>query len=324
MNDQSRHLSPETLATYFSADHVVVHKMASWPKCVLRIDPQRQKLALWTVAKGTMPDVAVLNRLSVTAETTGADRWFVLTVDAGGAHFEAYSLLAAIVDDLEVGLSFDGATQRSISTYRDLLAARTRLSEERVTGLIAELLLLEHLIKFYGDQEAMRSWVGPSAEEHDFVMQYIDVEVKCTLSEVRRHVIASEYQLMSSPGRDLWLVSIQLTKAGDAQSSIQLGELIGRVRRLLASTERTFEAMLDSHGWRECDAQLYPERYMYRAPSTSYRVDENFPALTRPRIEQSAPRAELIGPVTYRVDVSSMKPSHPPDALAGFVEGTRS
>jgi hypothetical protein len=319
-SDEPTHLTADTLETYFAAGSVVPVHVASSPPCTLRIVPPDERLELWTRVDGPEPDVTALSRVSVSTEELDDGPWFVLAVDARGAHFEAYSLLAAIIDDLSAGKPFHLATSRSLETYRDLLSGRGRLSEERTVGLIGELLVLEHLLDAAGETAATAAWLGPDAEEHDFVLSELDAEVKTTLTERRSHIIGTETQLQPSPARPLWLLSIQLTRGGDAADGFRLPDLVSRVRDRLSTTAEAFTAHLRSVGWRDRDAELYTERYMLRSRPAAYPVDDAFPAVTRHRIEQIVPRPEFVGPVSYRVDVTALKRETPPGALEDFVE----
>ena len=313
------HLTPETLETYFRAGQVTTLRMAAVPDCRLRIDPPAHRLELWAAEDGPEPDVTSLARLTVSTEEMDSGAWLVLGVDAEGAHFEAYSLLAAVVDDLTRGRPFAAATARSVDTYRDLLERRSRLSEQKTVGLLGELLLLEHLAGPMGMAAASEAWLGPQSEEHDFVLSDVDAEVKTTLSERRSHLIGSETQLQSSPGRPLWLVSVQLTRAGAAVGGFGLPEVIDRVRAALVTGAHDVASYLLSRGWRDADSELYRERYVWRSRPAAYLVDERFPAVTRPRLDSVIPRPDLVGQVSYRVDVTSLQPGSPPGALASFV-----
>ncbi|RBY97954.1 PD-(D/E)XK motif protein [Blastococcus sp. TF02-8] len=321
-DDNREHLTAETLETYFGANVVVNLRLADEPECHLRIDPTVQRLQLWTPAAGPEPDVTAMDRVSVTTEQVDRGTWFVLEVDAEGSHYEAYSLIAAVVDDLTASRLLHVAMARSVESFKELLANRQRLSEEKTIGLIGELLLLESLIDQLGETSAVLAWVGPDSEEHDFVLADVDAEVKTTLSERRIHRIGTETQLQPSLGRPLWLVSIQLTRAGDAVDGFGLSDVVGRVRTRVQAQTDAFAGHLRSVGWRDSDADLYRERYLLRSRPAAYFVDDAFPALTRRRIDGVVPQPELVTTVSYRVDVSSLVPGSPPGALAQFVGGS--
>lgn len=319
MTDPTAHLNADTLETYFRAGDTVTVRLRSGPDCLLRIDPPGQRLELWTPGDGPEPDVTALSRLTVSTEEMDDGPWLVLGVDARDAHFEAYSLLAAVVDDLAAGRPFHVATARSLETYRELLDRRGRLSEQTTLGLLGELLVLLHLVEATGEEQAVEAWLGPRSEEHDFVLPDIDAEIKTTLSERRSHLIGSETQLQASPGRPLWLVSIQLTRAGAAGQGFGLPDTVVRVRSALTTTTGRVDAYLGAQGWRDADRELYPERYMFRSSPAAYPVDDRFPAVTRARLDNVVPQPELVGQVSYRVDVTSLQAGIPPGALGGFV-----
>lgn len=313
------HLTPETLERYFGAGSPVTVSLADRPTCLLKITPADDRLELWTPVDGAEPDVAAFSRVSVaTVRREGEGPWFVLGVDAHRARVEAYALVEAVVDNLVAGNSLRQATGQSIASFHDLLATRGRLSEERTIGLLAELLVLEQLLTSIGESTAVGAWLGPCRGEHDFALNDVDLEVKATLYERRSHLIGSETQLTANPYRPLWLVSIQLTRTGPSPDSFTLPELVARVRRRLIAETMAFDELLRSAGWREADADLYRERYLPRTLPAAYLVDDDFPAITRARVEAVIPHSEHVTAVSYRLDLTSWPPETPPAALDGF------
>ena len=313
-------LTAATLEAYFAAASVVSVGLLDNPECTMRVDPRGDRLELWTPFNGPEPDVRPLHRVTLRHELIADRDWHVLAVDARNAHVEAYSLIAAIVDDLAAGLPFYSATARSLAAYRELLLVRGRLSEEKVLGLIGELLLLKHLLGTIDEATAVNAWVGPQSEEHDFVLDDLDVEVKTTLSERRSHVIGSETQLQRSPARPLWLISIQLTRGGAASSGETLGDVVAGMSSMLTTGLTPTNTRLERIGWRAEEADLYPEKYLPRSRPKAFLVDERFPAITRSRLQRCIPSPELVGQVTYRVNVSDLDFGIPPGPLAGFVD----
>lgn len=317
--DNVDHLNPETLETYFGAQRITV-RLAASPDCRLTVDPGEQALELWTPALGVEPDVTTLHRVRLDREGTDDGECFVLTVDATGMHYEAYTLIAAIVDDMRLGLSFARATESALEAYRDLLAPRARMSRHSQEGLIGELLVLRHLIAEIGGAPALESWLGPRAEEHDFVLDGFDAEVKTTTSEERVHVIGTATQLQRSPDRPLWLVSIQLTRGGTAANARTLAETIADVRSSLDVPLKPFLQRLLILGWRDTDADLYTDRYILRSVPTAYLVDDDFPAITQKILDTAIVRADLITTVSYRLNVTTLTAGSPPPPMSAFVE----
>lgn len=322
MNDATTlngRLTAETLDAYFEAGLRVPIKVLEAPECILRIEPPENRLELWLHDDGSSCDTD-LARVEIDQEHADGHDWLRISIDVTDARLEGYGLLAAVVDDVVAGRSNAQAITRSIDSFRDLIARRPRMSEEAVVGLVGELLTLEHLVGTIGADPALTAWLGPESEEHDFVLSDVDIEVKSTTSEKRRHRIGTETQLQPTPGRSLWLVSIQVTGAGDASEGMRLGELVSRARQLFIGDERAFDMQLQRLGWRSQDAPMYRQGYVLRTTPAAYHVDDGFPAVTRTRIDSVVPRPELVGPVSYFVDVTSMARVKPPDALHGFVD----
>ena len=166
----------------------------------------------------------------------------------------------------------------------------------------------------------MASWLGPDSEEHDFVFAEFDAEVKTTRSEGRVHVIGTETQLQSSPDRPLYLISTQITGAGQAVDGFSLPALIGSVRESLESSRVLFDQHLSGLGWHDASADLYRDAYMLRSVPTAYVVDENFPAITSARLDAVVPQRQLVGSVSYRVNVTHLATIVPPSPLADYCE----
>src|SRR5207302_797447 len=103
------------------------------------------------------------------------------------------------------------ALDETLAIWSRVLARRSRMSRDHEVGLYGELLLVRALMTAWTVGEAVASWRGPAAEEHDFGLPQFDVEVKTTTSERRRHWITSLTQLMPTRSRPLWLISIQVT-----------------------------------------------------------------------------------------------------------------
>lgn len=321
--DELGHLTPETVEAYFAAGVQSAFTLDGRVSARLEIDPQHEEMRLLCPAAGSDPDVTTYER--ITFDRIGIQgehgEWFELTVDAEGMHYEAYVLLESIVDQLRGGASFRHSVSESLAGLKDLLAGRKRMTEAVVTGLIGELLVLRHVISELGDELALAAWLGPLAEEHDFGLEEFEAEVKTTLSESRVHLIGSETQLLPTPHRPLYLISVQITKAGGAGESFTLPELVDSVRGAIdVARVRTFDRYLESLSWRVADADLYPVRYQQRSVPKAYLIDEQFPAITTPRLNAVVPQRPLVSGVSYRVDVSTLNNTRPPAPLDTFCE----
>lgn len=323
MNDEAQnptHLDPATVESYFRNRVPAAFVLSDKPETQLTIDPPHQELRLITPAAGSEPDVTAFTRIALRRVRVPGDGrdWFEIAVDARDMHYEAYVLLESIVDRLRSGASFRHSVSESMEGLKDLLTKRKKLTDEKVTGLIGELLMLEYVLDANGESVAVPAWLGPHAEEHDFGFEAFDAEVKTTMSEARSHIIGSDTQLEATPGRPLYLVSIQLTRAGNAADGFTLPVVIARVRERLDETARTFDSALERLGWSDVDADLYSTRFELRSTPRAYLVDEEFPAITSARLDKVIPQRPLVGGISYRVDVTHLDAATPPSPLTDF------
>lgn len=316
------HLTPETVEEYFHIGFpTAIHLEGS---SQLEIDPAREEVRLITPALGGVPDVAEYERIDVQRINLMGEEgdWFMLTVNAVSMHYEAYILIESIVDQLRGGVSFRHAVSESLSGLKDLLSSRERMTEEQEAGLIGELLVLEHVVRHTDEDSAISAWLGPMSEEHDFGFDSFDAEIKTTRSEGRVHRIGSESQLAATDDRPLYLVSVQITRSGNADAGFSLADRVAAVRQLLDRTRRTFDSALESLGWDDTKADLFGSRFIVRTTPRAYLVDADFPAITGARLDLVIPQRTLIGAVSYRVDVSHLPHTSAPGPIAAFCERT--
>lgn len=321
MADEAAHLTLESLEEYFRLGAVSVFSLSVEVDARLEIDPVSEQLRLFVPAKGGIPEVADLERIRVDRiDGVGATSVYRLIFDARQMHYAAYQLVESIVGYLREGASFRHAVSESIADMKDLLANRRRLSDEEEIGLWGELLVLEHLVQRVGEAQAMESWLGPAASEHDFSFADFAAEVKTTRAETRRHQIGSDTQLEPSPGCPLYLVSIQATLAGDSNKGRALPQVVAALRNKLDHSRSRFDATLHDLRYYDDDADLYRTEFQLRASPRAYLIDSAFPAITRSRLEAFIPNLSLIADVRYRVDVSSLEWSAAPAPLDEFCE----
>jgi len=312
-------LTPDSLDEYFSSGVPTTHPLSDRPRCELYIDPTLNKYELMTPAVGPEPDLTGMQRVSVDTVDTDDGPMFVLSLDARDIRHEGYGLIVAIVQAMRSGVGFGIATDAALVHLRTILQSKRGLSTEQQIGLIGELLVVRRLLHARGEEETLDWWLGPDAEQHDLALPGVDVEVKTTTAEKREHVIHGVGQLEPNPGRALWLLSIQVTRAGGARG-VSLVGLVSDVMAALTTRRDRFVEHLAGIGWRAEDSDLYRDRYLLRSMPQAYLVDDGFPALTQVRLSTVVPHPELVGAVNYRVDVSGLDPSDPGAPLRTFLD----
>ncbi|WP_167106444.1 PD-(D/E)XK motif protein [Mycobacterium sp. DL592] len=319
MSEPVSELNPDTLEKYFRSGVVTTHLVSNSPEAIVRIDGSGQKISLLTPHTGMLQNTAELKHVSTGLETWNGGEWARVTVDARNMYSEAYGLVLSIVQAMRGGATFAAATSAAMTNMKALLAAKPRISEEKQIGLIGELLLFRSLLDGFDEYSVIDWWLGPLAEERDYAFPTFDAEVKTTIGELRAHVINGASQLEPSPGRPLWLVSIQVTRAGGDPNGFTLPALIQEIRERLTTTRDRFVAYLASENWEDDDAAMYPTAYILRSTPAAYAVDDDFPAVTGKRLHSVVPHSDLVSAVTYRVNVSSRTPGDPGEPLSGFI-----
>ncbi|WP_082960588.1 MULTISPECIES: PD-(D/E)XK motif protein [unclassified Mycobacterium] len=319
--DDARHLTYSNLDTLWNAGAPLVLPVQGSPACELRIDPVSRCITLSTGYQTPEPDLTMLKNISFEAVTAGDEDLAEITVRVAGNVHGAYGLLATIADGLQIAKApLAVAVSASVSRYKDVLAARTGLTAHEQVGLFGELLFLEFLICGSGGAgPAVSAWQGPLSEEHDFVFDEVNVEVKTTVSERRRHIIAGLSQLVPVRGTPLRLISIQITRAA-GEAARTLPSLVAHVRNMAGGHVVPLDHRLEALGWRAEDADLYPTHWALRTRPRAYSIDGDFPAMTPERIAPAIPNFALVSDVTYTVDVTDLDYDSVPGALSGFVE----
>lgn len=308
--DEIGHLTADDLEKYFRQPLPAVRRLSAQPPTYLLIDPATEQIRLRVPPEPGFPDVMAFDRITfeVVRELGEDDEWFELAIDATDNHHEAYLVMAAIVDLVVSGTPFTDAVTEGLRSFQELLLRKRRLTDEQQIGLFGELLLLEHAITHVPAPDVVGAWTGTDQEEHDFLFEALNVEVKTTRSEKRIHVITSASQLQPSPERPLYLLSVQVTAAGAAAQGRGLGDVIGNIREDLPEPSRhLFDKKLEEIGWRDDDAELYQRRWVLRSAPRAFLIDDDFPALTPSRIAAIVPQASHVIGVQYRLDLTQLE-----------------
>lgn len=316
---QTEPLSLDTINDYLDSGFPATILLGATGAHILRIDPSHREFTVTSPADGSFEDSGKLKNLTVELDETSDPPSYVLTMKVGDYPDAAASLAQAVVRSLDSGTSYATALDRALEDFRDLLRRKGRMSESQETGLHGELLVLEHLIGTIGAAKAVDAWVGPASEEHDFVLAGYDLEIKTTMSETRKHMIHGPGQLLPRIDVPLWLVSIQLTRAGGSPGR-NLTDLARAVLSRLGPRAPRVREELDRIGWREDDADLYSTPRVLRSLPRCCAVDSQFPAITPAVLSEGVANSSLISDLRYTVDVSALPYGVPGDEMRGFAE----
>ena len=294
------------------------------PKAFFVLDPGRRCISLRVPRDASsLPNLDEFDAIVATEIHWNQSNWHQISI-SGSAAQDAYMLLKDICDRVQHdGMSLKDATNLSLQAFRHLLTIVSRMSKQQEIGLIGELLVLQYLMTELGNEAAFNYWRGWDNTEHDFDLGNSDMEVKTTTNEQRYHRISSITQMMPTPGRDLWALSLQITEtSAGATSAYNLSELVidilGKVREKSVRIELI--ERLKRVNWLERHASLYTSWFRVRSKPVLCLVDDKFPALTPPKLEMLGLN-QSISDVSYIVDLSAIEPSSEvPCSMANFAE----
>lgn len=299
----SRHLSWEFLSARIKGGTPSREQIEGSPPCDLVVEANGRRIALRVFGAAQkderLPFFAALECVRL---GTGPKSYVQLSCTDRQRYQEFYGFLLAVADRVQLqAIPVDEAIADVAESVRDLLAGGAALSIERQLGLWGELWALEELAQRTSWMTAVQAWIanGDAPEEHDFALAELDIEVKTTSSELRRHHISSASQLTPKHNRPLFILSVQLTAGGAGGTS--LSDAVSRVREAIErSVAAEVEKNLKAVGWRDEDADRYSTRWVHRSEPMA------FDAKLLPRLEINGPNPHRLVSWSYVVDVAGL------------------
>jgi hypothetical protein len=322
MTQDSRYLTEAALDELMASESKTAFRIPGVPEVQLVfLSGAEGGVALRVAWDGAaVPDLSEYEHLSASVVRAGEQAWAELLVDDPDVFRRALPVVWRIADRIQLELvSFAEAVVSTLADFRELLEGTSVLSSDREVGLFGELTVVDCLVSTLGGARAVAAWRGPNGDEHDFDLGSGDLEVKSTLSEKRIHWIGSLSQLEPTPGRTLWLLSVQLTTG--LTDALTITDLVAKLRsRLVGADLEAFEKKLYSTGWRDKYRATMRRRFRLRSTPLLLPVDEAFPALTQDRIAAAGMPLSRLREIAYSIDVAGLDEEQcPPPALSRLV-----
>ncbi|MEC3979841.1 PD-(D/E)XK motif protein [Amycolatopsis sp. H20-H5] len=302
-----RHLDASTFERYVDMGVPLEFAVEGHPPVQVFIDPATPAIGIRIPDDGTRPE-SRLEHLVARKVFRDDAQWIEVLITQQELFLDGYPLLCAIIDRLQLqNMCTDAAVTETLRVLGRILQRIDVLTVEMEIGLLGELLVLRTLIDPLGAGTAVDAWCGPHAEEHDFALDGLDLEVKSTQSERRAHWISSWTQLDESPGCPLWLLSLQLTRSGPTAGRTLPG-YIEHVRAAVGPGVALdmLDQKLNRTGWRSAMAPIMHTRWLLRSTPTVHRVSVGFPRLTRAAADTDAVGVGRITDLRYRIDLTDM------------------
>lgn len=169
----------------------------------------------------------------------------------------------------------------TIEKWREILKAivEKEPSENEITGLIGELLVLESAIKEFGPS-AIDFWFGQDRTRHDFEFPGVTVEVKTSKSTASKKIrVHGLSQFEVTPGQQIKLVLFQAERSPQGES---VAGIIARVITLGISPEKIQEKVLRFGETLVTSAPKWAKDYKLSiAASSIYAIGDQFPTLSK-------------------------------------------
>jgi hypothetical protein len=313
-HDSTRRLTTPTLMQHWDAGVPIAIPITGDPKLRLRINPQAGQLTLRAPITETarLPQQE-LAHVSATLLTEAGTNFLEISTTDSRFVVDGYAMLMSIADRIQLAAADPlDAFVDTLEVWRSILTERSRMSATAEIGLFGELLVLQALIST--GAAASTAWHGGLGEEHDFGLPDVDAEIKTTRGERRQHWVHGLTQLVNTGATPLWVVSIQITRAGDG-SGHTLPELIDLVLGAVDEGARELIARnLTEVGWREDTRDLFDERWRLRSAPLALHVDDALPRLTPEVLKRADLDTSGLRQVTYEIDLTDKTPADPPPA----------
>jgi hypothetical protein len=280
------------------------------PRVEIFTDPRGSRIGIRIFSDSIAPDMPLVEMDSRSMVINGENVIEISTVNFR-LYREFYAFACTVADGVQIAsLTPARAVQSSLASWAALVERLAILSPEQQTGLLGELWMLERIAATKGWRDALRSWKGPDAEEHDFSLTDADVEVKTTVSEHRVHMIGSLTQLLPMPGRPLYILSLQFTQSGLGPGRT-LTQAVTEAHASASADSPVFASDLDARlhqtGWRQEHGQYYRRRWNLRSGAKLITVDETCPAIVPDTLASlGANRLSRLVQLSYRVSLEGL------------------
>lgn len=300
-------------STVFVRGQKRVHRITDVPLVEIFGDGETNQIGIWIeLTSDTIipPDLTTLEFIRTRIISQHGKQLLEVSTPAASLLRQFYHFAEAVAERVLVEKRpATEAVSLELRCFSDLLDEKAILGIERQIGLLGELLFLEYLMARRGIR-ALDSWLGPIGEPHDFRLETSEFEVKTTLSTKRIHIIHGMEQLVPSIGCKLHLVSILLGPPGTA-SGFSLADKVSHLATLLSpdsTRSRQFEMAIESCGFRTTDRAHYTRQFVMRRPIGLVRVDQHFPAITRPAIQSLlGTQASRVESLQYDVNIDGLE-----------------
>ena len=204
-----------------------------------------------------------------------------------------------------------------LERWRELLEKEKSplLGREQLAALLAELLVLERLVRIRGTSVA--GWVGPEKAVHDFMCGSVDLEVKSSLRTTGRIIEVHDLAQLDAPaGVALYVNFLRLRFAPQRGRSVPI--VIDSILTNCADQRLLFDRLALA-GYDPEQRAAYEASTFEVLEDLWYRIDDGFPRLTPRSFVDGGPPA-AVTKVGYTLDLDATGSSPLDPASLGFLD----
>lgn len=269
---------------------------------LIALDGDHEKLFIegWTAVHGIEVDLQ--------ADPVTGKQNLVLTLERQIDGDLFCSLCESLVESLRPVDRSDAALNVAlthIKRWKAFLAGRNArlLSAEEVRGLFAELTVLRRLYdKRLSPPEAVAAWTGADRVQQDFVFSGCAVEVKSISGTDRNTVRISSEDQLDTVQDQLFLLTLKLRDAHDADGARSLNDLVGLLEGEIVDPDAADELSRKLAAYGYAPLSEYDKPRFIVAATEAYMVREGFPRLIRSQLPVG------VTGVRYQIELEHMAP----------------
>ena len=232
-------------------------------------------------------------------------------VDIACLRADADDIFGAICNDYCQKISENVANTDLLTTFdstiekwREILKAivEKEPTENEITGLIGELLVLESAIQKFGPS-AIDFWFGQDKTRHDFEFPNVTVEVKTSKSTASKKIrVHGLSQFQVTPGQQIKLVLFQAERSPQGES---VAGIISRVMSLGISPEKIQEKVLRFGETLVTSAPKWAKEYKLSIVASSiYAIGDQFPTLSKDQLTRE--QATRLSSFEYDLNLNGL------------------
>ncbi|BBI21795.1 hypothetical protein EKJ_26420 [Qipengyuania flava] len=313
MSDVTALLDWSQVAADLTGSGPMTYQLDPGSQLLLSMDPREGRMVLDVLLhpNDPIPELTKYKFVSVQKHTHGGKQFLRLVTDDKGLFVEFFNFSKTVADNVvNGGATAYAALLDTIGSFNRLFSSTGLIAEESRVGLIGELWVLRQLIDEIG-KDAVKFWMGPNRDAHDFRFDSAELEVKTTRSAGREHKISRIDQLQESPGKKLFLLSIQLVETPN-DKSLAVTTLVSIIRGHLGdqSLLQTFNEKLAKWLPKEIEDGVDEGSPLYqlRSEPALMEVNDSFPRLIPKSLEllSAYQKDGRITGLEYSIDVTGM------------------